>query len=284
VPHARRFGLSTQLYHAQRLTSEHLRQIGGAGFETVELMATRTHLDYHNEAVIADLQGWLSSARLDLESVHAPTSESFVAGRHGAVLNLASPDAAAREHAVDEALRALHIARRLPFRTLVVHAGAASTPRPAPGTNSRDAARRSIERLAEAARPLGVTVGVELVPNELSTSGSLVHFVEEVLEAGAATICLDLGHARLEGDVADAIENVAGHIGLVHAHDNRGRQDDHLLPFEGTIDWPWALTTLQKVGYDGAVILEPSPQGSTRDTLARARAARARMEQLLEAY
>lgn len=126
-----------------------------------------------------------------------------------------------------------------------------------------------------------MTVAVELIPNELSNATSLVHFVEDVLDAGAAAICLDLGHAGLEGDVVDAIEVVSEHIALVHAHDNRGRQDEHLVPFDGALDWPSALTALQKVGYDGTVVLEVGPQGSTRDTLARAKAARARMEQLL---
>lgn len=281
MPRSRSFGISTQLYHGQRLTRDHLREIGGAGFDTVELFATRTHFDYHSESSIADLQQWLAEAGLVLASVHAPVAESFTSGRWGAPLNLASPDAAHREHALEEATRALQVARRLPFPVLVVHAGVVASRQQAPGDNNRGAARRSIEALAVLARPLGVNVAVELVPNELSKAGSLVHFVEDVLEAGAASICLDLGHAHLEGDLVDAIETVSEHIAVVHAHDNRGRSDDHLVPFDGTIDWPAALTALQKVGYDGTVVLEIATTGSTKDALARARTARGRMERLL---
>ena len=211
----------------------------------------------------------------------APVSESFAAGRWGALLNLASADTPKREHAVEEATCALQIARRLPFRTFVVHTGVTRGEQQAPGENTRDAARRSIEELAAAAKPLGVTIAVELIANELSRAGSLVHFVEDVLDAGAASICLDLGHAQLEGDLVDIIETVSEHIALVHAHDNRGRNDDHLVPFDGTIDWASAITALQKVGYDGTIVLEVTPQGSTKDTLARARTARGRMERLL---
>lgn len=281
MPRSRRFGISTQLYHGQRLTRDHVREVAAAGFEAIELFATRTHVDYHSDAAMADLQGWVADARLELESVHAPVAESFTGGRWGQVLNLASADADARDHALEEAMQALRLARRWPFRTLVVHAGLERTRQQAAGVNSRDAARRSIEALATAARPLGVSVAVELIPNELSKASTLVHFVEDVLEAGAAAICLDLGHARLEGDVADAVDTVSEHIALVHAHDNRGRHDDHLVPFDGAIDWPVVLTALQKVGYDGTVMLEIAPQGSTKDTLARAKAARARMERLL---
>jgi len=280
VPRARTFGISTHLYCGQRLNRDHLREIGSAGFDRVELFAIRTHFDYHSEAAIADLQQWLVESRLVLDSVHAPTSESFTAARWGLPLNLASPDKPHREMALAEATAALQIARRLPFPTLVVHAGLPRV-RSQAGDNSRDAARRSIEALAAAAAQLGVTIAVELITNELSKAGSLVHFVEDVLDAGAASICLDLGHAHLDGDLVDAVETVSEHIALVHAHDNRGRHDDHLVPFEGTIDWPAALTAVQKVGYDGTIVLELSPHGSTKDTLTRARTARGRLERLL---
>ena len=280
MPRTRSFAVSTHLYHGQRLNRDHLREIGSAGFDAVELFATRTHFDYHSDVCVADLQGWLADARLELASVHAPVAESFAAGRWGAALNLASADRATRERALDEATRALHLARRLPFAALVVHAGVPRAQQ-APGDNSRDGARRSVEALAAIAKPLGVTIAVEVIQNELSKAGSLVHFVEDVLDAGAASICLDLGHAHLDGDLVDAIETVAEHMALVHAHDNRGRNDDHLLPFEGTIDWPGALTALQKVGYEGTVVLEPAPHGSSKETLAKATVARGRMERQL---
>ena len=39
---------------------------------------------------------------------------------------------------------------------------------------------------------------------------------------------------------------------------------------------------MQKVGYDGALTFELAARGSTKDTLARAREARRKMEDLLE--
>jgi sugar phosphate isomerase/epimerase len=273
--------MSSYLYADRRLGREQLREISAAGFDAIELFALRTHVDYHNESAIANLQQDLADARLVLDSVHAPISESATGRRSGALLNLASPDGSRREHAVDEALHALHIARRLPFSVLVVHPGVPRAQQQTPVDNNRDAARRSIETLATAAEPLGVTVAVELIPNALSKPESLVYFIEDVLEAGAASICLDMGHAHLGGEVVDAIETVSEHIAAVHAHDNRGREDEHLLPFEGTIDWPAALTTLQKVGYEAPIVLELASKGSTPETLARASVARRRMEQLL---
>ena len=77
----RSFGISTHLFHGQRLSREHLLEIAAHGFEKVELFATRTHFDYHNPMAIADPQGWLAEAGLELRSIHAPTAEAFTGGR-----------------------------------------------------------------------------------------------------------------------------------------------------------------------------------------------------------
>ena len=288
----RQFGVSTHLYHGQRLCRDHLLEIAAHGFEWVEVFATRTHFDYHNPAAVADLQQWLAEAGLRLRSIHAPTAESFTGGRWSGTLSLASSDPDARAHAVRETERALHIARRIPVAVLVAHLGIPRTQRSGAGLqreaglksgpdvpDSRAAARRSIEELQRTAQPLGVQIAVEVIPNELSRAGSIVHFVEH--DVDGVGICLDFGHAHLDGDVIDAVETVSEHLIATHVHDNGGRADDHLLPFDGTIDWAGALLAVQKVGYDRLFMFEIVAQGSTKDTLARARKTRGLMEQLL---
>ena len=285
----RLFGVSTHLYHNQRLGRAHLLEIAAHGFERVEIFATRTHFDYHNPSAVADLQQWLAEAGLTLGSIHAPVAASFTGGRWGGMISIASADPDARAHAVSEAERALHIARRIPVAAMVVHLGLPRTqPRDEHSgpADTRAAARRSIDELHRIARPLGVQLAVEVLPNELSRAGSLVHFVEEDLpgvdlEEIEIGICLDFGHAHLDGDVVDAIETVSEHLVATHVHDNRGRNDDHLLPFDGTIDWPAALTAVQKVGFDGALMLEINATGATKETLARARSVREKMERWL---
>jgi sugar phosphate isomerase/epimerase len=283
VPLKRAFGISTHLYHNQRLSRDHLLEIAAHGFEEVELFATRTHFDYHSTAAIADLQQWLAEAGLELHGVHAPISDSFAAGRPGPLLSLASIDPAERDRALQEAERALYIGRRIRFPVLIAHLGVPRSEQGAPVENSREAARRSIEALQRLADPLGVRVAVELIPNELSRAGSLVHFVENTIDAPGVGICLDFGHAHMEGDLVEAIETVSEHLITTHVHDNHGRADEHLVPFDGTIDWPAALTAVQKIGYDGTVLFEIASHGSPKDTLQKARRARERVEKLLAA-
>src|SRR4029078_8309646 len=82
------FGVSTHLFHDQRLSRTHLAQIAAHGFEAVEVFATRSHFDYHDAAAIAQLGDWLKETGLALHGIHAPIVESMAAGDQwgGAVL------------------------------------------------------------------------------------------------------------------------------------------------------------------------------------------------------
>jgi sugar phosphate isomerase/epimerase len=280
----RPFGVSTHLFHHERLARDHFQLIAAHGFEMVEVFATRTHFDYHNPTTVGDLQQWLADAGLQLRSVHAPTAESFIAGRWGGSLSIASTDADARARAVAEAQQALYIARRIPVPVFVMHLGLPRMQARDGGVGAQDtraAARRSVEELQKAAEPLGVRLAVEVIPNELSRAGSLVHFVEEDLDSLGVGICLDFGHAHIDGDVVDAVETVSEHVIATHLHDNRGRSDDHLMPLDGTIDWAAALTAIQKIGYDGPMVFEVAAQGAAKDSLARLKKAREKMERWL---
>jgi sugar phosphate isomerase/epimerase len=274
-----RFGISTHLFHEQRLSREHLAQIAAHGFEAVEVFATRTHFDYHDPAAIDALGAWLGETGLTLHGIHAPITDRLDIGdKWGAVISNGVSDNAKRQAAVNEAAAALEIARRLPADVFVVHLG---TPTVQGGENSRAAAFRSAEEICRLAEPIGVRVALEVIPNPLSDAQSLVTMIERDLEASNAGICFDFGHAFLMGDVADAIETVAEHLITTHVHDNGGKKDDHLVPFDGRIDWNVALMAMQKVGYDGTYLMELANTGSPADILKKAQAARARFERLL---
>ena len=79
-----RFGISTHLYHDRRLEREHLAQVAGHGFETIELFATRSHFDYRDDARDRPSSAqWLGETGLTLNSVHAPITDVF-GGRRAA--------------------------------------------------------------------------------------------------------------------------------------------------------------------------------------------------------
>ncbi len=274
------FGISTHLYLNDRLDRDHLVEIAAHGFDAVEVFAVRDHFDYHDRRAALALAEWLDDTRLTLQSVHAPIAADYAQGGWPQGYSLAAADEPRRKRAVAEATVALNVAGLVPYQVLVLHCGVPA-PHGQPGDNQVAAMIRSLEELSPIAAGVGVRLAVEVIPNALSTPASLVELLESDIEADPLGICMDVGHARLMGDVVDAIETCSGHLLTTHLHDNRGRSDDHLVPGQGVVDWDATLLAFQKVGYDGAWIFELAVAAERRPVLERAVKARERFELLL---
>ena len=272
------FGISTHLFHEQRLNREHLVHIAAHGFELVELFATQAHFDYKSPEAIAQVAEWLSDTRLTLHSIHAPIVERMQKERWIGTFSNASSDESRRKLAVAEAQAALAVAAQIPFSYLVLHLGVPTSEQQNATDNQPSAARRSVEDIATAAARVNVRVAVEVIPNSLSDAASLALLVEEQLDGLDVGVCLDYGHAHLMGDLCEAIEELSGHMWTTHVHDNGGKRDDHLPPYAGTIDWDAAMMETQKIGYDGALMFEVADTGDPVDVLKRCTSARERLE------
>ena len=274
------FGVSTHLYLGERLERDHLVEIAAHSFDALEVFAARDHFDYHDRRAAIALAEWLDDTRLSLQSFHAPIALDYANGKWRDGLSLAAADEPRRKQAVDETRAVLEVAAVLPYQVLVLHAGVPD-PHGKPADNHLASMVRSLEDLSPVAERVGVRMAVEVIPNALSTASALVELLESDLEATGLGLCMDVGHARLMGDVVDAIENSAGHLITTHLHDNRGRADDHLVPGQGVIDWDAALLAFQKVGYDGVWMFELAVSPERRTVLERAIKARERFESLL---
>jgi sugar phosphate isomerase/epimerase len=275
------FGVSTHLYVSDRLDREHLVEIAAHGFDAVEVFALRSHFDYRDRRTAIALAEWLDDTRLSLHSLHSPIARTYAGrGKWDDGVSIASADEPRRKAAVDEVVATLEVAAAVPYRTLVQHCGV-PVPYASAGDNSTAALLRSLEDLSPVAKQFGVRIAVEVIPNELSTPSALVELLESDIDAGALGICMDVGHARMMGDVVDAIETCSGHIITTHLHDNRGRSDDHLVPGKGIIDWDATMLAFQKVGYDGVWMFELAVAADRKAILEQAAKAREKLESLL---
>ena len=69
--------------------------------------------------------------------------------------------------------------------------------------------------------------------------------------------CVDIGHAAMFQDPAEFILKTNGsYIQAVHVHDNDLREDLHMFPFMGYIDWGSLCKALKTVNYTGDFTLE----------------------------
>jgi sugar phosphate isomerase/epimerase len=242
--------LSTYLFVNRKLTAALVGEAARAGATAIELFCSRGHFDYRSADDAHELSGWLADNHLKLHSIHSPTTRDFQLTREsGAPLSICDPERVRRQEAVDEIKRALDLVEHIPFRYCVQHVARS---RDVADDRKWDAAFSSLEHLSLFARHRGVTIAIENTPGEMATPANLRNFLEQTRLPGVK-ICFDTGHAHLEGGVAEALDVVRDFIATTHMHDNRGERDDHLLPYEGTIDWAAALRALPK---DAPLVLE----------------------------
>lgn len=239
--------LSTYLFVSRRLTTELLGQIAGAGFDALEIFATRSHFDYTTKQEVQAMASALTQHGLALSSLHAPTSRDLSATREGGTpLSITEVERVRRIEAMDELKRVLDVAEDLPYSRLILHMGGS---RETADPRKRDAAFSSLEHLVLHAHHRGVTIAVENTTSEMGDPAYLRAFVDETRLTGLR-FNFDIGHAYL----ADGLENERIEKAFAplrelavsaHIHDNHGEKDEHLPPFDGTIDWESAVKLLK---------------------------------------
>ena len=68
--------------------------------------------------------------------------------------------------------------------------------------------------------------------------------------------CWDTGHANVEGHQFDDILAMGNCLRAIHFNDNRGKQDEHLLPFMGTMNVDEVMHALMENGFRGPLTFE----------------------------
>ena len=130
----------------------------------------------------------------------------------------------------------------------------------------------SVTRIAKFSQERGLKL-------ELETSGgygdvTAIRRIVAPFPREEVGILVDTGHCwrsrRGTGDPAHKIREADDRLFGVHIHDNHRGEDEHLVPGEGTIDWPSVLKALNDVGYENVFMLECVNSATTqdRDTIA----------------
>jgi sugar phosphate isomerase/epimerase len=148
-------------------------------------------------------------------------------------------------------------------------------------SRSIDAAFNSLEHLVIFAKERGVTIALENTPNELGSPEALDHLIKET-HLRDLKFCFDIGHAHMEEGVEKSFEVMRDRIVTAHIHDNHGDKDEHLLPFEGTIDWDAALQAFAAMPQPPDLVLELKEQAGGKPSLDKVREAFDKLEERLE--
>jgi sugar phosphate isomerase/epimerase len=244
--------MSSHVYIKRRLHPGLLDGMVRGGAQAIEIFAARGHFNYHEKEHIKELGNWFKSEKIEFHSIHAPISmdNNFHSG--GVQVNIVDADKRNRIEAMDEIKRAIEVAEYAPFKYLIQHIGKSDEyddPR------KFENALSGIEHLRAFARPLGVSLLLENIPNDLATPEKLVELMR-LLRYEDLGVCFDVGHAHLMSSVHQAFSVLESRIRSTHVHDNNRDKDAHLWPGEGNIDWDQTMQSLRAASHQPALLLE----------------------------
>jgi sugar phosphate isomerase/epimerase len=272
--------LSTYRYVKQPLTPQLLGEIAQAGVAGIEIFCAPQHFSYRAPERVREIADALEEYRLELHSLHSPTERDLAPGREsGVAISISDTERIRRLDAVDEIKRALEVAETIPFRFLVQHIGHG---RQMADPRKIDAAFSSLEHLTVFAKARGVTIALENTRDELGSPSSLQHFITDT-HLHDLRLCFDTGHAHMETGVEAGFDMMRDRVATTHIHDNHGEKDEHLLPYEGSIDWDAALAVLATATQPLPFVLELKEQTNSAPSLDQLGAVFDKLEKGLEA-
>jgi sugar phosphate isomerase/epimerase len=266
-------GLSTGCFY-QKSIFDCLELIRESGFSMIEVCFSPSHLDYHDVAAVHRAAARIEQLGMEAYSFHAPFANE---------IDISALDPGRRQAALDEILRAVEAAAILQVHYFVIHPGPETRPPPPREEclQRMENATEILECVAARCHALGIACALEnKLPHLLFGKTSDILWILDALDRTDVGVCLDTGHAALSGDLGNLLRKLAGHLKMIHAHDNCGHRDDHLPPGDGHIDWEMVVRTLQAGHFRGALILELAGDRDPAVTMANARRGRTFLRRL----
>lgn len=249
-----RLTLSTHLLVHGRMDGAALDAVRASGYGTLEIWLAEPHVPWRDPAACEAFGARLRGHGLRAGSVHLPfypsVPELLEQGRRWSLIH---GSVAARAEALRGAADGLRAAGLLGASGAVLHLG---WQRDAWDEAAHACAREAVAALLPVAREAGVRLLLENIISAGTRAAALRALLDEADPRGEAGICLDLGHAHVDGGVAAEIRAAGPRLAHLHVHDNDGREDAHLAPGRGTLPWKEARAALDALGYDGSGALE----------------------------
>ena len=242
-------GLSTGCFYRTSIF-EVLEAIRYSGFSFVEICSHPAHLDYNDREKVRKAATCLQRYGLQPFSFHAP---------FGSGIDIASPVEEQRRKSIAELRAAVKAAAILGAGHFVIHPGPEKEAGPDPEKNWHmlRLCAESLRIIAEDCWRHGMKIVLEnMLPHLFPADAADLCGLMRQLDDLRPGFCLDTGHAHISGDLHRLIRVFVTDMLMIHAADNKGREDEHLPPGKGTINWPEIWTLLRKGDFKGVVMLE----------------------------
>lgn len=242
-------GISTGCFYFMNFF-DCIEPICRGGFSMIEVASSKTHLDYHDKQAMKRAARVLEERGMEAYSFHAPFRED---------IDVTSLDHEGRAHARREMIAAAEAAAILGVRYFVFHPGPEKSYHPSSDERIQRmySAAETINEVCEFCHKYGIGFVLEnMLPHLFFGNMRDMLWIIGAIQSSMVGACLDTGHALIAGDLYRILYKLSGYLQYIHANDNFGKDDQHLYPGKGKIDWHKLLHELNEVGFQGAFILE----------------------------
>lgn len=254
--------LSTHLFIFRELDEAVASMYRRHGFANAEIWAMPPHFPYRDEAAAARIVGLLGRNGVAVASLHAPLYPDVRSYRKDRWYSLCSRDDAHRRESVDATADAGRWLSRNGGGILVLHT---SFPAESWYPHRWAAFLSSVAELLELV-PGNVRFAVENTPLASGAIDVVLDIVHRHPRERVG-VCLDLGHANIQENALNALRTAADRLIHIHAHDNHGVEDDHLVFGHGSIRWDAVFAALREIRFDGAFTVELSDPARGQDPI-----------------
>jgi sugar phosphate isomerase/epimerase len=234
---------STYMFHGSRLGREHLGAMKESSLEAAEVFCIREHFDWTDADHVRQVLEASRSLEVRIESFHAPWDEQNS-------YDISVPDRSRRERALGQIRSAIDVLSNMGGKVFVIHPGGGVA-------EDRERSLRlacsvaSLREIGRYARGRGVTLVIENpAPPDLGSTAAELDGIIQGVKGDEGSFCLDVGHAHLSPGGIPAFVELGYAPLVVHLSDNRGSEDDHLPPPQGSIDWETTFSSL-RTGFSG---------------------------------
>lgn len=121
------------------------------------------------------------------------------------------------------------------------------------------------KKLIPYAKEYGIKIALENMPNLCVPCGCIkeLTYTIDAINCEYLVACFDTGHYNTSGiekdhigTISEALSMLGDRLACLHIHDNDGRQDLHLPPYYGNLDWEDFIIGLKNIHYNGVINLE----------------------------
>lgn len=200
---------------------------------------------------LQQIKDYLAQANLPCDSLH---------GIYGSGLDVSNPDEIKRIYTVDKFKTEGELVLQLGGSLVVVHCsdihegGVSDSERKIRISQLR----KTIRQLGTFGESVGVRYAFENLPNYHPVGNNVAELADILRQVNSpsAGMCFDVAHANLTGDPLTGISDAAETMICIHACDNNGLTDEHLIPMLGEIDWDGVAAGISEQNYRGVIMLE----------------------------